>query len=139
MDFQTAFGQTKFPEKGKLEIILCFSDFLENDVGLWDAFFVNSKNSSKHQSVLKPSLPVDDYLQDHMRRGGKTEIRDLSSLQVLLPASQKHLIVPPDSAAEREKSPIRQVCRGKCLQIKLLSYAFKDYCLMSTLFLFYHF
>merc|ERR1712012_122746 len=90
-------------------------DFLENDVGLWDAFFVNSKNSSKHQSVLKPSLPVDDYLQDHMRRGGKTEIRDLSSLQVLLPASQKHLIVPPDTSAEREKSPIRQVCRGKCL------------------------
>ena len=103
-----------------------YSDFLENDVGLWDAFFVNSKNSSKHQSVLKPSLPVDDYLQDHMRRGGKTEIRDLSSLQVLLPASQKHLIVPPDTSAEREKSPIRQVCRGTCLQIKLLSYAFKD-------------
>ena len=94
-----------------------FSDFLENDVGLWDAFFMHSKNSSKFQSVLKPSLPVDEYLQDHLRRGaggvaggGKAEIRDLKSLRVLLPASQKHLISGEGEVQDRDKnSPIRQV------------------------------
>ena len=72
---------------------------------------MHSKNSSKFQSVLKPSLPVDEYLQDHMRRGpGKTEIRDLSSLRVLLPSSQKHLVTPDNNGMENAKnSPIRQV------------------------------
>ena len=32
-------------------------DFLENDVGLWDAFFSHGKNA-KFQSVLKPPLPM---------------------------------------------------------------------------------
>ena len=90
-----------------------FVDFLENDVGLWDAFFMHSKNSSKHQSVLKPALPVDEYLQDHLRRGGSgsrsgggssAEIRDLNSLRVLLPSSQKHLIAD----TSEKSSPIRQ-------------------------------
>jgi len=71
-------------------------DFLENDVGLWDAFFMHSKNSSKFQSVLKPALPVDEYLQDHLRRGGRnTEVRD------------------PESRADEagdKASPIRQIC-----------------------------
>ena len=103
------------------------SDFLENDVGLWDAFF--TKTSSKHQSVLRPAaLPVDEYLQDHLRRGGEhqvrlldiistldiyllstlyLQVRDLSSLRVLLPSSQKHLAAPPRS--RDSSSPIRQV------------------------------
>jgi len=88
-------------------------DFLENDVGLWDAFFMHTKNSSKFQSVLKPALPVEEYLQDHLRRGAgsKQEIRDLSSLRVLLPNSQKHLIPGTSKENDGDKpSPIRQVC-----------------------------
>ena len=96
-----------------------FLDFLENDVGLWDAFFMHSKNSSKFQSVLKPTLPVDDYLQDHLRRGGgKTEVRDLKSLQVLLPSAQKHLVTTRPC---QEKPPSsKQVRRLKVLTARPL-------------------
>lgn len=85
-------------------------DFLENDVGLWDAFFMHSKNSSKFPGVLTPALPVDEYLAAGASRsgGGKQEIRDLSSLRVLLPNSQKHLI--PSNSESGKASPIRQVC-----------------------------
>ena len=87
-----------------------FPDFLENDVGLWDAFFMHSKNSSKFQSVLKPALPVDDYLQDHLRRGGgKTEVRDLKSLQVLLPSAQKHLVARPGQDKPATSKQVRRV------------------------------
>ena len=118
--------EKSFPKCDFLTRILV-SDFLENDVGLWDAFF--TKTSSKHQSVLRPAaLPVDEYLQDHLRRGGEhqvrlldmistldiyllstlyPQVRDLSSLRVLLPSSQKHLAAPPRS--RDSSSPIRQV------------------------------
>ena len=121
--------EKSFPKCDFLTRILV-SDFLENDVGLWDAFF--TKTSSKHQSVLRPAaLPVDEYLQDHLRRGGEhqvrlldiistldiyllstlyLQVRDLSSLRVLLPSSQKHLAAPPRSRDTRDSSsPIRQV------------------------------
>ena len=66
---------------------------------------MNSKNSSKFQSVLKPALPVEEYLQDHLRRGGGgREVRDLQSLRVLLPSSQTHQL-------DRE-SPVTQVKSG---------------------------
>merc|ERR1719242_2839615 len=79
-------------------------DFLENDVGLWDAFFMHSKNSSKFQSVLTPALPVCDYMADHVRRGGgKTEVRDLKSLQVLLPSAQVPLVTRPGQAGPEDK------------------------------------
>ena len=118
--------EKSFPKCDFLTRILVL-DFLENDVGLWDAFF--TKTSSKHQSVLRPAaLPVDEYLQDHLRRGGEhqvrlldiistldiyllsilhLQVRDLSSLRVLLPSSQKHLAAPPRS--RDSSSPIRQV------------------------------
>ena len=65
--------EKSFPKCDFLTRILV-SDFLENDVGLWDAFF--TKTSSKHQSVLRPAaLPVDEYLQDHLRRGGEHQVR----------------------------------------------------------------
>ena len=123
--------EKSFPKCDFLTRILVL-DFLENDVGLWDAFF--TKTSSKHQSVLRPAaLPVDEYLQDHLRRGGEhqvrllniistldiftidiyllstlyPQVRDLSSLRVLLPSSQKHLAAPPRS--RDSSSPIRQV------------------------------
>ena len=32
-------------------------DFLENDVSLWDAFFLRSKTSGRFQSVLRPTAP----------------------------------------------------------------------------------
>jgi len=94
-------------------------DFLENDCGLWDAFFLHSKNSSKHSSVLAPGLPVEDYLQDAAKRAGRgrPEVRDLGSLRVLLPTSQRHLLPPgaeagPEQDTGDKPSPIRQVCNS---------------------------
>ena len=66
---------------------------------------MHSKNSSKFQSVLKPALPVSDYLQDHLRRaGGKTEVRDLKSLQVLLPSAQVQQAAPAEEKQVRRLS-----------------------------------
>ena len=45
-------------------------DFLENDVGLWDTFFSHGKNSSKFQSVLRPPLPIDEYLKQKSNPSG---------------------------------------------------------------------
>lgn len=72
-------------------------DFLENEVGLWDAFFTNTRSGSKHSSVLQQEpLPIENYLQDQMARGrGKPEIQDLSSLRLLLPSAQRHLVPAP--------------------------------------------
>ena len=71
---------------------------------------MHSKNSSKFQSVLKPALPVEDYLQDHLRRGGgKTEVRDLKSLQVLLPSAQKHLVARPGQDTPATSKQVRRV------------------------------
>ena len=65
---------------------------------------MHSKNSSKFQSVLKPALPVEDYLQDHLRRGGgRTEVRDLKSLQVLLPSAQTELLARPGHTQAQDK------------------------------------
>ena len=73
--------EKSFPKCDFLTRILV-SDFLENDVGLWDAFF--TKTSSKHQSVLRPAaLPVDEYLQDHLRRGGEHQVRLLDIISTL--------------------------------------------------------
>ena len=98
----------------------CIADFLENDVGLWDAFFMSTKNSSKYHSVLKPcdTLPMDEYLKGHSKRvgSGKTEIKDLGSLRVLLPNSQKHLA--PTTKGSDQETPMRQViCRAKRVSV----------------------
>ena len=39
-------------------------DFLENDVGLWDTFFCNK---TKFQSVLRPPLPIEEYLKNQQQ------------------------------------------------------------------------
>ncbi|XP_023327094.1 uncharacterized protein LOC111700428 [Eurytemora carolleeae] len=75
-------------------------DFLEDDCALWDAFFTNSRTGGKHSSVLRPQLPVEDYL----RRAGSASVRDVKSLRVLLPVSQKHLL-----PSKQTKSPIAQI------------------------------
>merc|ERR1711899_396005 len=89
-------------------------DFLENDVGLWDTFFSHGKNSSKFQSVLRPPLPIDEYLKQKSNSSAgetaklpnktgaasaavtsenpKPTIYDSASLRALLPATQKHLV-----------------------------------------------
>jgi len=84
-------------------------DFLENDVGVWDAFFMHSKNSTKFPGVLTPALPVEEYLAAGASRSGsgKQEIRDVSSLRVLLPSSQKYLVLKTSGSGKA--SPIRQV------------------------------
>ena len=69
---------------------------------------MHSKNSSKFQSVLTPALPVCDYMADHVRRGGgKTEVRDLKSLQVLLPSAQVPLVTRPGQAGPEDKQVSR--------------------------------
>ena len=68
--------------------------FLENDVGLWDAFFLHEKNSAKYASVLPP---YDDYLRK--RKSVTSPVTDADSLRLLLPPSaQKHV------------GPVQQVC-----------------------------
>eukprot|EP00095_Tigriopus_kingsejongensis_P007243 maker-scaffold435_size171904-snap-gene-0.29 protein:Tk07243 transcript:maker-scaffold435_size171904-snap-gene-0.29-mRNA-1 annotation:"hypothetical protein KGM_08503" len=85
-------------------------DFLENDVSLWDAFFLHSKNSSKFQSVLKPPpLPLETYLQQRTPNPKSRRIRNSESLRTLLPEPQKHLL---GSMEEARSSPISQVCNS---------------------------
>jgi hypothetical protein len=50
----------------KKEMASAYPDlgFLENDVGLWDAFFLHGKNSRSHRSVLRPPVPVEEYFRD---------------------------------------------------------------------------
>ncbi len=103
-------------------------NFLENDVNLWDAFFLHGKTSGgkKRASVLRPALPIDEYLkkQESIRQqefvlptppapeaAGKRPppIYDSDSLRTLLPAAQKHLA----SAESSDRStPISQVCQS---------------------------
>merc|ERR1719507_698849 len=84
--------------QGKTSADLPSLDFLENEVGLWDAFFSNTRSGSRHGSVLQPDpLPFENYLHGAVARGeGRPHIQDLSSLRLLLPSAQKHLIAPPD-------------------------------------------
>ena len=52
-------------------------DFLENEVGLWDAFFSNTRSGSKHSSVLQPDpLPFENYIHGAVARGeGRPQIQ----------------------------------------------------------------
>ena len=66
--------------------------------------------------MLAAGLPVEDYLQDAAKRAGRgrPEVRDLGSLRVLLPTSQRHLLPPgaeagPEQDTGDKPSPIRQV------------------------------
>jgi len=81
-------------------------DFLENDVSLWDAFFLRSKNSGRFQSVLRqavppppapPPLPVEEYLRYRPQPARRVPIHDADSLRMLLPQAHKHLL--PNAAA----------------------------------------
>ena len=108
--------QSRSSRQGKTSADLPSLDFLENEVGLWDAFFSNTRSGSRHGSVLQPDpLPFENYLHGAVARGeGRPHIQvffsktfggltfltffwqDLSSLRLLLPSAQKHLITPPD-------------------------------------------
>merc|ERR550532_3161182 len=90
--------QSRSSRQGKTSADLPSLDFLENEVGLWDAFFSNTRSGSRHGSVLQPDpLPFENYLHGAVARGeGRPQIQDLSSLRLLLPSAQKHLIAPPD-------------------------------------------
>merc|ERR1719394_2016840 len=85
---------TRSSRQGKTSADLPSLDFLENEVGLWDAFFSNTRSGSKHSSVLQPDpLPFENYLHGAAARGeGRPHIQDLSSLRLLLPSAQKHLV-----------------------------------------------
>lgn len=106
-------------------------NFLENDVGLWDAFFLHGKNNNRFQSVLKPPLPVEEYLQkqqlvkeqqNQTPPTPQTEtaestikrppIHDSASLRALLPTAQKHLVPLPSCGDDDRASPITQVCQS---------------------------
>ena len=56
--------------QGKTSADLPSLDFLENEVGLWDAFFSNTRSGSRHGSVLQPDpLPFENYLHGAVARG----------------------------------------------------------------------
>ena len=103
-------------------------NFLEDDVGLWDAFFLHSRNASKFHSVLgkqesqqrrqrqhqqppPPPLPVEEYLQRQQRPQSAYSIQDLESLRTLLPQPHKGLLPPPTPSSE-QKPPLAQVCQS---------------------------
>ena len=114
-------------------------DFLENDVGLWDAFFCSK---TKYSSVLRPPLPIEEYLKNKQQpqvkaaavpnirsippltavsassgqpsadaslSSARPPIHDTDSLRTLLPAAQKHLLPVVDPS---RASPITQVCQS---------------------------
>ena len=104
--------------------------FLENDVTLWDAFFLHGKQQQhRPQSVLQSPLPVAAYLRDHNRRKIKSAVnspsspsvrrpattsgivRDSDSLRKLLPTAHKHLL-GPESSPSAAASPITQMCES---------------------------
>ncbi len=115
-------------------------NFLENDVGLWDAFFLHSKNSSKFPSVLQGEqqarqprsqpqpaapmasrqtsapveLPPPSPYTPGGSGGGKRHsipVLDSESLRTLLPPSaRRHLEQEDPSSASA--SPIAQVCQS---------------------------
>jgi hypothetical protein len=105
-------------------------NFLENDVGLWDAFFLHSKNSSKFQSVLRqqpaataavPPPPPEYSRQQQPAQSpsgssssGKRNsipVLDSESLRALLPPSaHKHLV--QEELLQDRSSPIAQVCQS---------------------------
>ena len=97
-------------------------DFLENDVSLWDAFFLRSKNSGRFQSVLRqavppppapPPLPVEEYLRYRPQPARRVPNHDADSLRMLLPQAHKHLL--PNavvSSATSTPSPVTQACQS---------------------------
>ena len=86
-------------------------DFLENDVGLWDTFFSHGKNSSKFQSVLRPPLPIDEYLKQKSNPsgGGSAETpvcsHNLPQKTGSTPASENPKPIIYDSASLRTLLP----------------------------------
>ena len=62
--------QSRSSRQGKTSADLPSLDFLENEVGLWDAFFSNTRSGSRHGSVLQPDpLPFENYLHGAVARG----------------------------------------------------------------------
>ena len=96
--------------------------FLENDVGLWDAFFMHGGRGgqTRRPPVLRqthpPPLPVDEYLQQQQRRvksavntptSGLGYVKDIESLRTLLPTAHKHLLGP-----QAKIQAVGQACRS---------------------------
>eukprot|EP00096_Caligus_rogercresseyi_P001788 TRINITY_DN1302_c1_g1_i2.p1 TRINITY_DN1302_c1_g1~~TRINITY_DN1302_c1_g1_i2.p1 ORF type:complete len:608 (-),score=215.55 TRINITY_DN1302_c1_g1_i2:2539-4362(-) len=87
--------------------------FLENDVNLWDAFFLRGRTSSKFPSVLKPS---SDPREDIVRRKSCKPVADAASLRLLLPpGAQKHCLLrplPEEKSPLLNTHPVQQVCQS---------------------------
>jgi len=81
--------------------------FLQNDVGLWDAFFLHGRNSAKYGSVLAqappPPLPINEYLQAQVQR--LPPVRHAASLRTLLPDCHKHLVPQTEEEEDGEVKP----------------------------------
>ena len=101
-------------------------DFLENDVSLWDAFFLRSKTSGRFQSVLRPTvppppappptLPVEEYLRYGPQSSRRVPIHDADSLRTLLPQAHKHLLAASSTSTTATTtpapSPLSQACQS---------------------------
>ena len=103
-------------------------DFLENDVNLWDAFFLRSKNSGRLRSVLMkpfappppappPPLPVEEYLRYRPQSSSRrVPIHDADSLRMLLPQAHRHLLPNPaattSTTATATTSPLTHTCQS---------------------------
>ncbi|XP_071743115.1 uncharacterized protein [Lepeophtheirus salmonis] len=99
--------------------------FLENDVNLWDAFFLRGRNSSKFPSILKsvddsknsPCLNSPVYEDIFKKRWGnkKAPVVDAASLRLLLPpAAQKHCLLKTvrEEDSKNNHHPVQEVCRS---------------------------
>ena len=112
--------QSRSSRQGKTSADLPSLDFLENEVGLWDAFFSNTRSGSRHGSVLQPDpLPFENYLHGAVARGeGRPHIQVffrniLVNFDIFLTTGP--LLSPPAPALSTE-APYCSSRRPSCLK-----------------------
>ena len=113
--------QSRSSRQGKTSADLPSLDFLENEVGLWDAFFSNTRSGSRHGSVLQPDpLPFENYLHGAVARGeGRPHIQVFSRKLVEVDFFDIFLAGPlfsPPPPALGTEAPYYSTRRPSCLK-----------------------